>query len=48
MTRNLQLWFTTDLADFGERMAENDKAWPLEERRGKDKEDMCETVILEQ
>ena len=32
-----------DLADFGESMAEIDTAWPLEARRRRGKEDICES-----
>ena len=38
ITRCMQLQFATDLADFGERMAKNDKSWPLEALRRRDAE----------
>ena len=44
ITQGLQLRFATGLADFGEGMAENDKAGPLEALRRRDKEVFCKSV----
>ena len=42
-TQSLHLWFPTDLADFGEGLAENGKAGPLEAFRRRGKEVFCES-----
>ena len=43
ITRSLYLRFPTDLADFGEGLAENGKAGPLEALRRRGKEVFCES-----
>ena len=43
ITKSLHLRFPTDLADFGEGLAENGKAGPLEALRRRGKEVFCES-----